>query len=545
MILSQESLSDADEDSLNEPEATKLTDEPLPLLEDIVCDDNTRTSPSPHMVQNSPNTHTTNQPLTVPSRCSEPTSDAQTLMDDFGFNINVSAPHTYSDSPCILMDEREEKEDAPIDLASILMGEKEEEEMAPANLAPSPEEPTTTTHEPFVGEKEDAPNDLASSPPEPTVTVAPQSLLDDFGFNIRLSTPHKGRGSPNKAHRRGDRSLEVSPSTEQKTKYLMKFDADLSTTHTKKKLSPVNWSPIKAQILLEFDSTLAALDAGTPLTTEPGASLLSTEKNSDGQNLLDDFGFRTDLSIGKSSTEQRSEAQNLLDDFGFESITSAPHNIGKGMDLPNTDAVVDASLIAPPSTAENSDTSTLLDDFGFDINLSASRKTKTVTPDTCTTDNCSALPSGDGKPPKKQELVPLIAFNEDTVRLWEAKEIEDKSHATHSNQSPSPAKAHDQMQDQAPDEDRTHSSDKLDAVGRSVDRTMILEKNGDDDAVGGCSVGEDEETDGTSSAERGNQSRLPTPSEQLTKYSSSVRSVSVCVYVCNEQPVPPAVNTFY
>ena len=312
LISSQGSLSDIDDDSLNlppeatKPTATTTTVEPPPLLiKDIESDTkNTCTSPS-HKTLDSPSAHVAATELTA---LSEPTDDARTLMDDFGFNINVAAPHIGSDSPCIVMDEKEEGE-------------------APSDLGPSPPQPTTTDVPQsllddfgfninvaapcadsdslclLVDEKgEETHSDLVPSPPEPAATTEPpQSLLDDFGFNIRLSSPHKCRNSPNKVHRRGNKSNEASPSHELRTKYLMRFDTDLSSTHTKK-LTTVNWSPTKAQILMEFDTNITPSDTDrdSPPSTEKVASVLenalasprSTEKNSDGQNLLDDFEFK-------------------------------------------------------------------------------------------------------------------------------------------------------------------------------------------------------------------------------------------------------------
>ena len=435
-----------------------------------------------------------------PSPPQSTTTDApQSLLDDFGFSNNAAAPHTDSNSPCILMEEKEE--------------EREEE----------------------------ASSDLVPSPPEPTTTIeAPQSLLDDFGFNIRLSSPHKGRDLPTKVHRRGNKFSEVSPSSELKTKYLMRFDTDLSNTHTKKKPTAVNLSPTKAQILMEFDTNLTPSDTDkdTPPSTEKVARALDNplasphliEKNNDGQNLLDDFGFKVNLSnplIGENSSEQKSEAQNLLDDFGFESnACTSVKTVENGMDLPIaniTDAVVEEPLIAPPSTEVNANAQTLLDDFGFDINVSATRTSKTV-PNAQLTDNHCTLPSSNGTPSK---VVPLIAFSGDTVRLWEEKQKEDQSHTTitrHRSQSPSIDKADDQIQ--TPND--AQSSEKVDPLGDSVDRTVTSEKN---DMVDGCSsVGEGEKMndDGVEGRE---QSRLPTPSEQLTKCSPILTSVSVIIII--------------
>ena len=519
-------------------------------------------------VQSSPNTHATDQPppLTTPSCCSEaePTSDAQMLMDDFGFSINVAAPQIVSNSPCILMDEKEEKreeekkEEAPTGLVPspsepnattdapqsllddfgfninvaaahtdsdspcIVMdekGEEREEEEAPTDLVPSPPQPNATTDAPQSllddfgfninvaaahtdndspcivmdekgeeREEEEAPNDLVPSPPEPTTTTdAPQSLLDDFGFNIRLSSPHKGRELPNRAHRRSAKSHEVSPSSEQKTKYLMRFDTDLSITHSKKKLTTVNWSPNKAQILMEFDSNLTPSDTGmdTPPSTEmvaraldnPVASPRLTEKSSGGQNLSDDFRFKVDLRnplIDENSIEQRNEAQNLLDDFGFESNTcTSTTPVGNEMDIPiaNTSkAVIDEPLVAPPSTDVSANTQALLDDFGFDINVSALHMSEIV-PDAHT---ANALPSSNDTPSK---VVPLIAFSSDTVHLWEAKQKENKI-TRHRNQSPGLNKTDDQMQ--TPSE-AISSETPNSMIGESVDRTVTSEKSGEDD----------------------------------------------------------------
>ncbi len=546
-IYSQGSLSDVDEDSLDQS--------PPLLLEGIESDtkDTCTISPS-HKSLGSPSAHVAvadQPPLTTPSCCSELTDDAQTLMDDFGFNINAAAPHVGSDSPRIVMDEKEEeKGEAPSDLSPspitndallddfgfnieiaapcadsdapcILMDEKEEE----------------------GGEKEEAPSDLVPSPPEPAATTEPpQSLLDDFGFNIRLSSPHKGRDSPNKVHRRGSKSNEVSPSSsELRTKYLMKFDSDLSSTHTKKnKLATVNWSPTKAQIIMEFDTNITPSDTDkdTPPSTEekvegtldnPLASPSSTEKNSDGQNLLDQFEFKAALSnplTGESSSEQRSDAQSLLGDFGFESNTcTSATPVGNGIDVPV--ANMTGAAVDDPSTETSANTQTLLDDFGFDINVSAPCTSKTVLDAQMTDYSCAALPSNNSEPPASR-VVPLIAFSNDTVRLWEERQKEDQSHTTitrHRSQSPPNPNKTDE---QTPNE--VQSSEKADpAGGDSVDRTAAAtyEKTDmvDSDVVGGDvggggGVGERERVNGDRGVmERREQSRLLARSKQLAKCS--------------------------
>ena len=573
LISSQGSLSDVDDDSLDlPPEATKptaaTTTEPPPLLlKDIESDTkNTCTSPS-HKTLGSPSAHVAATELTTPS---EPTDDARILMDDFGFNINVAAPRVNSGSPRIVMDEKE--------------GRKEEGE-APSDLGPSPPQPTTTTDAPqsllddfgfninmaapytdsdspclLMDEKdegegnEEAPSDLVPSPPEPAATTEPpQSLLDDFGFNIRLSSPHRRRDSPNKMHRRGNKSNEASPSHELRTKYLMRFDTDLSSTRTKKKLTTANWSPTKAQILMEFDTNITPSDTDkdSPLSTEkvtralenPLTSPCSTENNGDGQNLLDDFEFKADLSnlpTGESSSAQRSDTQSLLGDFGFKSNASTPAG-GNGIDLPiatTTDAVVDEPLIAPPSMETSADTQTLLDDFGFDINVSSATGTsKTVSADARITDfSCEALPSSSSDPPST--IVPLIAFSSDTVRLWEAKqkEVESRTIITRPRNQSSPPnsnKADEQIQ-QTPSE--VQSSEKMAPVGGDsvVDRTAATYEKSD--MVDGChgdsgDVGERRERvnggDGDGVVERRERSRLLARSKQLAKCSPVLTSVSV------------------
>ena len=551
LISSQGSLSDVDDDSLNlPPEATKptaatTTAEPPPLLlKDIESDTkNICTSPL-HTTLGSPSAHVAATELIAPS---EPTDDAQTLMDDFGFNINIAAPHANSDSPRIIMDEKEEGE-------------------APSDLGPSPPQPTTTTDAPqsllddfgfninvaapctdsdspclLMDEKEEETHsDLVPSPPEPAATTEPtQSLLDDFGFNIRLSSPHKRRDSPNNVHRRGNKSNEASPSHELRTKYLMKFDTDLSSTHTKKKLTTVNWSPSKAQILMEFDTNITPSDTDkdSPPSTEKVASVLenalasphSTEKNSDGQNLLDDFEFKADLSnppSGERSSEQRSDAQSLLGDFGFESNASTlttPAG-GNGIDLPiatTTGAAVDEPLIAPPSTEPSADTQTLLDDFGFDINVSSAPCTsKTVSADAQITDYSCALPSSSSDPPSR--VVPLIAFSSDTVRLWEAKRKEVKSHTTimrDGNQSPPNSNKADEQTQHTPSE--VQSSKEIDPINDNsvVDRTAATyEKT--DIMVDGC------HGDSGGVVER----RVLARSKQLVKCSPVLTSVSISLH---------------
>ena len=366
---------------------------PKSLLDDLVLDievsaaDGDKGLPS-EMAIESENSH---QPTLV----SDQGTKATPLLDDFGFNIRLSAPldkeglpaaHREGDNVTDGLSSsersgglRDELDDFGFDISIPV-------KLTGRDLSSTQDvDRLMTFASPVVVKKESETKKLLEelgidenlSKKTPVPPVCERTPLDDFESHLYSSASCTEVDIPPKS------DVHVVPPTLEdgnNTQTLLcdfAFNANTSTSCTKivsppmQDLSPpISEETSKAQSLLNdfgFDVRPTVSCSGSDLSDTQKSSPPSLEEvDCCAQNLLGDFGFEAKPSVcleGKESatassmsppiSEDSTNAPNLLDGFGFEVSPTS------GEPLPEQNSTVEVL---------NTGTDNLLNDFGFDVN---------------------------------------------------------------------------------------------------------------------------------------------------------------------------------
>ena len=483
-----------------EPEANKL-------LEDFGFDN--RPPPPPHVTLDEANAQNVAMPIELlqPPRERNRDAEAQNLLGDFGFDVNLSAPSgvtlpsSNADSHSLLQ----------FDIKASASRAGKDLPCAHSSLSHFSEQ-STGAQNPLKCFGFDSTNLHVSDPDVQNISPLSQSAslpctewnseAQNLSGFAELSIPHVR--SDSLVPLPPMQNIHVTPLTSEQRNNApnllgdLGFNAGFSVPHT-------------GEDLLVSSSHIQN-------TTMP-----SSEKSTDAQSLLKDFGFDVDSSVTDtqksqnptpSSSDRSSDPQNLIDDFGFDTKSSAPC-------VSNTHMVYD--LLTPPSSSErNAEVQTLLDDFGFDVKTSSSSSANTDLTDTHHTADISppptlSYPSSDCKP-VKQDL-PLIAFTDEVVHLWQT-EGEKLP-----NLNPSPICSGTDNEKAEQEQSTMDGVQDLESSKKEIQEFRAEERESAvvsvDTVAVGCSM---EESDSVKK-----ESRLPTPNQQLSKCSSFLRSVSVCL----------------
>lgn len=500
------------------------------------------------------------EPL-VPVSSLEATSDPKTLLDDFGFNINLPNRHTDEEFPDSVVGD----------------GERSEQEAEPQSLLDDSGFDIGSPASPEEVALKDKLLPLESPSNSERNNIDAQNLLDDFGFEPKLPK----RKDEGESTQTVERLLHPTPSPKKPTgtrNFLDYFEFVNNTqspshtdkvSHSTQSTCTITSSQQDVGIVNEigFDANLTEINSCTNeglVSTENTSTPPSQQATSDANNILVDFGFETKLPApdttskvplhlqsSRTPSEQSTSTQNLLDDFGFDTQSLSngirkdtistgtgnappfPYSSSEkskndaqsllndfGFDNTTTSVSITDSLLTPqPSCEQRGESHALLDDFGFNINLSQPSSAKEQTNQNRVThkvelsssSHCHSAPPtacNDCKPVK--QVFSLIAFSDDVVLLWKSKE-EKEQQIDPCLSSSSPHK----------EDGGEVETEKVDAVADVGDNTISAMENGEE-----CGAQEV-----VNARERKKGSRLPKPNQQLTNCSSFLRSVS-CLCMC-------------